>query len=170
MSIAIMLPSVNFSSTQQLSKLYSQDIRRFIGFTSKIVLFRSKVSVGFSVISLSLGNSRSTSRYIADSNGDSSPLRPPESPRQRRCAAAILYNFSLPRKPRKLQSCRENSAGGLAWSQGKARAGECAHSGTWRHVRLKRRHALDDGRSRIARYGIPHPGSLMVAEAVPNFV
>ena len=32
-------------------------IRRFIGFTSKIVLFGSNVSVGFVVVSLSLGNS-----------------------------------------------------------------------------------------------------------------
>ena len=56
-SIAIILPSVNFSSTQQLSKLYSQEISFFIGFTSKIVLFGSNVSVGFSVVSLSLGNS-----------------------------------------------------------------------------------------------------------------
>lgn len=51
-----MLPSVNFNPTQQLSKLYSQEISFFIGFASQIVLFGSNVSVGFSVVSLTLGN------------------------------------------------------------------------------------------------------------------
>lgn len=54
-AISNMLPAVYFSFTQQGSKLNWQQVRLFMGFTPKAVLFGSNGSVVFYVVSFSLG-------------------------------------------------------------------------------------------------------------------